>query len=113
MHMFPRWIIGMIIIQKDFAKVSSADKFCYLVYLLSKEYTIYNTLLLCDFLMYTDTFFYDIHSVIQMFIRRALELFPKDTTLLEWVVSTYETHPDTPFEEKEIIAFKKQLRILD
>ena len=58
-------------IEKDFAKVSSTDKFCYLIYLLSKDYSVKNTLLLCDFLMYTDTFFYDIHPVIQMFICRA------------------------------------------
>lgn len=96
-------------IEKDFAKVSSTDKFCYLIYLLSKDYSVKNTLLLCDFLMYTDTFFYDIHPVIQMFICRALELFPKDPTLLEWVVSTYGNHPDSPFEEAEMITFKEQL----
>ena len=96
-------------LDKDFAKVSSIEKFCYLIYLLSKDYSVNNTLLLCDFLMYTDTFFYDVHSVIQMFIRRALDLFPKDKTLLEWVVSTYESHPDSPFEQTEINAFKEQL----
>lgn len=99
-------------LDKDFAKVSSTDKFCYLVYLLSKDYSVKNTLLLCDFLMYTDTFFYEIHPVIQMFIRRALELFPKEQTLLEWVVSTYENHPDSPFDETEMISFKEQLNKL-
>ena len=93
-------------IEKDFAKVSSADKFCYLIYLLSKDFSVKNTLLICDFLMYTDTFFYDIHPVIQMFILRALELFPKEPKLLEWVISTYETHPDSPFGETEMNAFK-------
>ena len=96
-------------LEKDFAKVSSTDKFCYLLYLLSRDYSVKNTLLLCDFLMYIDPFFYDIHPVIQMFIRRALELFPKEPTLLEWVVSTYETHPDSPFKEAEMITFKEQL----
>jgi hypothetical protein len=95
-------------LEKDFAKVSSTDKFCYLLYLLSRDYSVKNTLLLCDFLMYIDPFFYDIHPVIQMFIRRALELFPKEPTLLEWVVSTYETHPDSPFKEAEMITFKEQ-----
>ena len=80
--------------------------------MLSKDYSVKNTLLLCDFLMYTDTFFYDIHPVIQMFICRALELFPKDPTLLEWVVSTYVNHPDSPFEEAEMITFKEQLNKL-
>ena len=41
-----------------------------------------------------------------MFILRALELFPKEPKLLEWVISTYETHPDSPFGENEMSAFK-------
>lgn len=98
--------------EKDFAKISSSDKFCYLVYLLSKEFTVKNTLLLCDFLMYTDTFFYDIYPVIQMFVRRALDMFPNERTLLTWVISTYEAHPDSPFEEAEMISFKERLNKL-
>lgn len=97
-------------IEKDFGKISSMDKFCYLIYLLSNDYSVKNTLLVCDFLMYTDTFFYDIHPVIRLFVQRALELFPTEYTLLEWVVYTYENHPDSPFEEAEIIAFKEQLK---
>jgi hypothetical protein len=96
-------------LERDFVKVSSSDKFCYIIYLLSKDFTVKNTLLLCDFLMFTDTFFYDIHPVIQMFIRRALELFPNETTLLQWIISVYENHPDSPFKESEIITFKEQL----
>ena len=99
--------------EKDFSKVSSADKYCYLIYLLAKDYSVNNTLLLCEFLLYTDTFFFDIHSVIQMFIRRALELFPMDGILLEWIVLTYENHPDSPFDKAEILAFKKQLSLVD
>ena len=94
--------------EKDFKTVNSTDKFCYLVYLLSKDYSIKNTLLLCDFLMYTDTFFYDIHSVIQLFVRRALEMFPTEPSLLDWIISTYENHPDSPFKEEEIIVMKKR-----
>ena len=30
-------------------------------------------------------------------------------SLLEWVISTYENHPDSPFKESEIIEYKKQL----
>lgn len=96
-------------LEKDFSNVSSMDKFCYLVYLLSKDYSVKNTLLMCDFLTYTDTFFYDIHSVIRMFTQRALELFPTNLTLLKWIVLTYENHPDSPYEKKEITAFKARL----
>lgn len=96
-------------IEKDFGKISSIDKFCYLIYLLSNDYSVKNTLLVCDFLMYTDTFFYDIHPVIRMIVKRAIELFPTENILLKWVISTYENHPDSPFKESEIIEYKKQL----
>ena len=59
--------------------------------------------------MYTDTFFYEIHPVIHMFIRRALDMFPNEPVLLEWIISTYENHPDSPFENTEIITFKERL----
>lgn len=96
-------------LEKDFGNVSSMNKFCYLVYLLSNDYSVENTLLMCDFLTYTDTFFYDIHSVIRMFTQRALELFPENPTLLKWIISTYENHPDSPYEKKELSHFKEQL----
>lgn len=96
-------------LEKDFGKISSMDKFCYLIYLLSNDYSVKNTLLVCDFLMYTDTFFYDIHPVIRMIVQRAIELFPTESILLEWVISTYENHPDSPFEESEIAAFKERI----
>lgn len=100
-------------IEKDFGKIRSMDKFCYLIYLLSNDYSVENTLLVCDFLMYTDTFFYDIHPAIRMIVQRALELFPTERILLEWVVSIYENHPDSPFEETELIAFKERLNDLN
>lgn len=94
-------------LEKDFNKVSSIDKFCYLIYLLSNEYSVKNTLLVCDFLIYTDTFFYDVHPVIRMIIQHAIILFPTDQRLVEWIISTYENHPDSPFDASEIVAFKK------
>lgn len=97
-------------LEKDFGKINSMNKFCYLIYLLSNDYSAKNTLLVCDFLMYTDTFFYDVHPVIRMIVQRAIELFPKEKTLLEWVVSTYENHPDSPFENEEIAVYKEKLK---
>lgn len=43
--------------KKDFGKINSIELFCYLVYLLSNDCSVKNTLFFCDFLMYTDTFF--------------------------------------------------------
>ena len=93
----------------DFPKISSENKFCYLIYLLARDYSAKNVLLVCDFLMYTDTFFYDIHPVIRMIIHHAMELYPKQHNILEWIVSTYKNHPDSPFEEAELISYEQQL----
>lgn len=95
---------------KDFKCIDSMNKYCYLIYLLSIERTVKNTLLLCDFLIYTDTFFFDINHVIKMFIQQILTLFPGDVAVLEWVVSTYDGHPDSPFGEEELRAFKAKIK---
>ena len=44
--------------EKDFAMISSLNKFIYLIYLISNENTFRNVVLICDFLEYTDTFFF-------------------------------------------------------
>ena len=93
--------------ERDFSKIKSMEKFCYLIYLLSMEPSADNSILLCDFLLYTDTFFYDIHPIIRMIIQHAIDLFPLDSRLLNWVISTYKGHPDSPFSEEEIAAFIK------
>ena len=96
-------------LEKDFSKVNSMNKFCYLIYLLSRDYSVKNTLLVCDFLIYTDTFFYDIYSVIRMIVSHAVSLFPTEHALLEWIVLNYENHPDSPFTNEEIEEFKSKL----
>lgn len=90
----------------DFKRNSSMDKFLYLIYLISREKTVKNILLLCDFLMFTDTFFYDIHPVIYDYLCQALILFPNDKELAEWIVSVYEGHPDSPFGSDKIKEIK-------
>ncbi len=97
-------------IESDFGKIDSNNKFCYLVYLLSREYSVRNVLLICNFLMYTDTFFYDIHPVIRMIVQHAVEFFPTDNALLEWIISTYENHPDSPFTNEEINKYRAKIK---
>lgn len=87
---------------RDFKKIKSEDRFSYLIYLLSKEYTPQNVILLCDLLTFTDTFFYDIHPVIHMFLKQALLEFPSDKLLLQWISCNYEGHPDSPFSKDKI-----------
>ena len=92
--------------KKDFCSIDSTNSFCYLIYLLSNDYCVKNILLVLDFLMYTDTFFYDIHPVIRMIFQQALYSFPSDDNLLNWIVCTYENHPDSPFSDQELKKYK-------
>ena len=95
--------------EKDFSMISSENKFAYLIYLLSNEYTSQNVILLCDFLEYTDTFFFDIYSVIGFFIRQYLNSNLKDSAMKEWVVSRYDENPDSPFMQEEIVRWKGEI----
>lgn len=96
-------------LERNFASISSQNKYCYLIYLLSMEDTPHNALLLCDFLIYIDTFFYDIHPVIYMFLQKSLMCHPFDKTILRWVLTTYENHPDSPFSYDEIQLYKSKI----
>ena len=92
--------------KKDFAMISSLNKFIYLIYLISNENTFRNVVLICDFLEYTDTFFFDIYSVIGFFIRQYLNSNPKDLKMKEWVISRYSENPDSPFTQNEIMSWR-------
>ncbi len=92
--------------ERDFKKNISSDKFSYLVYLNAREKSVKNILLLCEFLLYTDTFFYDIHPVIYDYLCQGLCLFPKNNELLKWIIAVYESHPDSPFDSYEIEKIK-------
>lgn len=92
--------------EKDFAMISSLNKFIYLIYLISNENTFQNVILICDFLEYTDTFFFDIYSVIGFFIRQYLNSNPKDLKMKEWVISRYSENPDSPFTRDEIMSWR-------
>ena len=95
--------------QRDFQKIESSNKFCYLVYLNSVECSVKNVLLLCEFLIYTDTFFHDIYPVVGYYLRHTVEKFPDNPQLLEWICLTFEGNPDSPFTLEEIEVFRKHL----
>lgn len=96
-------------LEKDFKSVSSVNKYCYLIYLLAKEYTPDNIILICEFLTYTDTFFFDIYPVVYMFIKQALRVFASDRFIKDWIIQNYENHPDSPFSKDEITEYKQSL----
>lgn len=79
--------------------------FCYLLYVVSNENTPKHTILLCDYLMYSGTFFYNRETVIRYLLDNCLVKNGNDITLIEWILSMYEYNPDSPYNEKEIANF--------
>lgn len=96
-------------LDKDFKKILDIDKYCYLVYLISREFTVKNVLLLCDFLMYDDVCFFDAYPVVKWYLMQALNTYPMDKDLLEWIMCTFEGHPSSPFSEEELSVLREHM----
>ena len=96
-------------LSKDFSSVDSKDMYCYLIYLLSVEHSPFYYILLCDYILYLGTFFYDIHPVIHMFMKQALEEYTYNKSIINWIIVTYENHPESPFSNDELEFLKSKL----
>ena len=96
-------------LSKDFSSVDSKDMYCYLIYLLSVEHSPFYYILLCDYILYLGTFFYNIHPVIHMFMKQALEEYTYNKSIINWIIVTYENHPESPFSNDELEFLKSKL----
>lgn len=94
-------------LEREFSSVDSRDMFCYLLYLISNENTPANTILLCDYLVYSETFFYNRETVIRYLLDNCLMKNGNDITLIEWILSVYEYNPSSPYSEEEIAEFNR------
>ena len=97
---------------KDFSRAGSAMKFAYLQYVISRDEKIELHILVCEFLMFTDTFFFDIYPVIGWHLKRALEISPDNINVLQWITCTFNGHPDSPFSEYDLKEFSNRLEQL-
>ena len=97
-------------LSKDFSTVDNKDMYCYLIYLLPVERSPFYYILLCDYILYLGTFFYDIHSVIHMFMKQALAEHKYNKAIINWIIATYENHPDSPFSDNELSFLKSKLK---
>ena len=99
---------------RDFNKISSEKKFAYLHYLIANEETPELHLLVCDFLLYTDTFFFDIYPVVKWHLKRALEISPNSVEVLGWIIGIFANgNPDSPFSGEELRAYNERLNELE
>lgn len=96
-----------------FKKVSSEKKYAYLTYAISRAETPELHLLVCDFVLFTDTFFYDMYPVQKWHLKRALEIAPNNIKVLQWIISIFDSHPDCPFSEEEMAQYREGLSSSD
>lgn len=89
----------------DFAHVDSIKKYCYLIYVMAKMDIPKIHMLICDILMFTDTFFNDVYTVIHWNIDQALRIDPYNIEAMSWAINVFYNHPDSPFSKKELYDF--------
>ena len=100
---------SIVSFDKDFKGIDSALKFCFLLYLTCVDDSIRLRMLICDFLLYTDTFFDDIYAVIKTHLSAAL-LMDKEQriVILHWIINNFYGHPDSVYNDTEMESFLKE-----
>lgn len=94
---------------EDFSNVDELNLYCYLIYVLSKKQTCKMSLLICDYLMFLGTPFYDIYPVIRYHLDIALLASPNNLEILNWIVSMFFEHPDSPYTDNELLNLAKNI----
>jgi len=92
-------------LSKDFNSVDELNLYCYLIYVLSKQPKCEMSVLICDYLMFLGTPFYDVYPVIRYHLDTGLLSSPNNILILNWIVSIFFEHPDSPYTENELINF--------
>jgi hypothetical protein len=97
---------------KTFEGVGSEKKYAFLMYAIAKNEKPDLHLLICDLLSYTDTFFFDRYTLQKWHLKRALEISPNNIQALQWIICTFDGHPDSPFSTEELVNYSKKLEEL-
>lgn len=94
---------------KDFSDIDHMNLYCFLTYVLSiKENSSFH-LLICDFLIFQGTFFYDIYPVIRWHLNIALKQDNNNLNTLNWIIEMFYEHPGSPYSDSELAAFAKDI----
>lgn len=100
-------------IERDFSDIDDMNMYCYLLYVLSKENTCEKHILICDYLLFSGTFFYDVYSVIYWHLKLALNLDAYNYDVLNWIIDIFYKHPDSPFAEHELVKFAESIILVE
>lgn len=95
-----------------FPKMDSYDIYVFTMYAISRKETADKHIVICDALMFLDPCFSDSYNLIAWHLRRALEVFPNNNNVLQWITCTFNGHPDSPFSEEELFEYNNLLNSL-
>lgn len=83
--------------------------YTFIMYAISREETVEKHLAICDVLLYLEPCFLGDYDLIAWHLRQSLKISPNDVKVLQWTIDTFSSHPDSPFSESELLAYKKIL----
>lgn len=98
---------SLVNISRDFSNKESMNLYCYLLYVLSIQRTSEICLLICEFLMFQDTWFSDIFPLIKWLLDLELERNPDNLDVREWILSVFWENPDSPYSTDELYEMKQ------
>lgn len=98
--------ITLELICKKFEKTDNRSVVLFLIYIIATEQSEDNIILLFDYLMYIEPPCDDIHLMIKLFSKLQKE-HSSENKVFRWIVDTYESHPDSPFSNEEIVEYKR------
>lgn len=87
---------------KHLNNVNIEKKFAYLNYALARKESVEIHIFICNYLLYGDCLFDDIHTVVNWHFRRALEISNNSPKVLREILTHYKDHPDSPFSKEEM-----------
>lgn len=96
-------------ISKVFPNCDSILLYAFLMYSISKKDTAEKHLLICECLIYMDSYIYEATSMIYWHINYALKISNEIEKIMAWVIEIYGADPSSPFSEDEINCFAKNV----
>lgn len=91
--------------------VNAEKKFAYLNYAVARKESVELHIFICNYLLYGDCLFDDIHTVVNWHFRRALEISNNSSKVLLEILTNYKDHPDSPFSKEEMENYEILLKM--
>ena len=96
----------------DLPHINSMEKYCFLMYAISRNETSQLHMSICELLMF-DPFFHYVYPLVYWHIQKAIILSPSDYTIKEWVLDTFSSSPDSPFTDEELYDKASKYNLID